>query len=120
MAALNKAAHERFAQLLAQGRKQADAYIGAGHKISRHGASVNGSRLAKRPEIKARVAELLATTAAASIEAVDELASEIARALVDVAPNEAERARRITWLLREGRRAINDPTITPRAPATAA
>lgn len=55
MPALPNARHERFAQELAKGKSQTDAYMSAGYKEDRHGAS----RLATKDNIKARVSEIV-------------------------------------------------------------
>lgn len=60
MPALSSAKHERFAQLVAEGKTGVDAYLEAGHKVDRKVAGVNASRLLKKPDIKARIEELLA------------------------------------------------------------
>ena len=54
MAALANARHERFAQELAKGHSQADAYVSAGYKHSRSAAA----RLAADVNICARVSEI--------------------------------------------------------------
>lgn len=48
--------HEKFVQALARGATQADAYVAAGY--SAEGAIQSASRLAQRPEIQAKLAEL--------------------------------------------------------------
>lgn len=57
---------ERFAQLLAAGTLQIDAYAQAGYQRQTSSAA----RLAATPEIKARVAELLAAGASEAVEAL--------------------------------------------------
>jgi phage terminase small subunit len=109
MPALGNARHEHFAQLTAEGRSGVDAYLEAGHQVSRKVAGVNASRLVKNPDVKARIAELeeqRAAMAAGTAEAVETLVRELALVFADVPATEGERARRITWLLREGRRAV--------------
>lgn len=54
MPTLSNARHERFAQALAKGMSQADAYVEAGYKASRSAAA----RLAADVNICARVAEI--------------------------------------------------------------
>jgi hypothetical protein len=54
MAALSNAKWERFAQGLAKGKTQADAYADAGYKPS----EPNASRLTSNDKVQARVAEL--------------------------------------------------------------
>jgi phage terminase small subunit len=62
---LKNARHERFAQELARGKSQTDAYEVAGFKPNRGAAC----RLAENGNIKARVSEILA--AAASLAHID-------------------------------------------------
>jgi phage terminase small subunit len=52
--ALDNPKHERFAQGLAKGKSQADAYADAGYKPS----EPNASRLTRNDKVQARVAEL--------------------------------------------------------------
>lgn len=54
MAALGNPKHERFAQALAKGKSQADAYAEAGYAPS----EPNASRLTRNDKVRARVAEL--------------------------------------------------------------
>lgn len=54
MAALTNPKHERFAQELAKGRTQAEAYAGAGYVPS----EPNASRLTSNEKVRARVAEI--------------------------------------------------------------
>ena len=56
MAVLSDRRHEKFAQGLAELLSYADAYEAAGYARSPH----NGRKMAQRPEVKARVRELLA------------------------------------------------------------
>src|SRR5438270_754526 len=97
MPVLKNSRHERFAQLLAQGKTATDAYEIAGYKRSHS----NGPALAKTEEISARVAEMNAeaigrerATAAASIseESLRQrlTARIIARAKLPLAEERAE------------------------------
>lgn len=54
MAALSNPKHERFAQGLAKGKSQAEAYAEAGYTPS----EPNASRLSRNDKVQARVAEL--------------------------------------------------------------
>jgi len=54
MAALSNARHERFAQELAKGKSQSEAYQNAGYEPS----EPNASRLTRNDKVQARVAEL--------------------------------------------------------------
>jgi phage terminase small subunit len=56
MAALSNARHERFAQELAKGKSQSEAYQNAGYEPS----EPNASRLTRNDKVQARVAELQA------------------------------------------------------------
>lgn len=56
MSALANPRHERFAQLLAQAMPASLAYVEAGFRADKH----NACRLRRTPEVRARVAELLA------------------------------------------------------------
>ena len=72
MAILKNASHERFAQLVSEGKTGTDAYLEAGHKVaSRRVAGVNASRLMQRPEVKARIEEMLSRR-----QAIEEKATE--------------------------------------------
>ena len=55
MAALENPKHERYAQLLAKGKGQAEAYAEVGYSPS----EPNASRLTSNEKVQARVAELL-------------------------------------------------------------
>lgn len=55
MAALTNPKHERFAQELAKGKSQAEAYAEAGYAPS----EPNASRLTRNDKVAARVAEIL-------------------------------------------------------------
>lgn len=65
--------HERFAQALAKGSSQADAYVKAGYKPS----EPHASRLASDGKVSARVAELLERAANSTIETVATMASQL-------------------------------------------
>jgi len=59
MPILENARHERFAQEVASGRSQSDAYESAGFRSATPAATkANASRLMSRPEVRERVAEL--------------------------------------------------------------
>ena len=94
MAILKNAGHERFAQLVSEGKTGTDAYLEAGHKVaSRRVAGVNASRLMQRPEVKARIEEMLSrrqaieekATEKAITTAVDRLAISKERVLEELA-----------------------------------
>ena len=55
---LNNPKHEAFCQTIAKGRLQPDAYRQAGYEVSEESANAAASRLAARPEVKARLKAL--------------------------------------------------------------
>lgn len=55
--------HERFAQEIASGKTQGEAYEAAGYKAKDHAAEANGNRLLKNAAIEARVQQLLGRVA---------------------------------------------------------
>jgi hypothetical protein len=58
MQTLENARHEKFAQLLAEGASQVDAYVGAGYKPGTEcSKTACSSKLACKPKIKARILE---------------------------------------------------------------
>jgi phage terminase small subunit len=71
MPALTNPKYERFAQLISEGKSGTEAYIAAGHEVSRKTAGVNASRLLKNPEVKARVEELVAQRAEIEAKATE-------------------------------------------------
>ncbi len=75
MAVLKNPRHERFAQEVAKGKSQSDAYAAAGYKPSEHHAS----RLARNGKVKARVAELLERGAAKAEVTVKKIVAELAK-----------------------------------------
>lgn len=88
MPVLPNAKHERFAQELAKGKTQAEAYQSAGYKPS----EPNASRLTSNDKVAARVAELQergairAEVTVASIIAELEEAREIAKTAAQASP----------------------------------
>ena len=107
MTALADARHERFAVLVAQGESGVDAYLAAGFETtSRHVAGVNASKLKRRPEVKARIAELRQERAALEAgrsEAIEDLLRELALIMVEVPGVIDIRAERLAAVLRRGR-----------------
>lgn len=65
--------HEAFAQNLAKGMAQYDAYMAAGYKAKGNAAKVNASRLLTNANVRARVTEL---TEKAAEKVVDDSAFE--------------------------------------------
>jgi hypothetical protein len=75
MGALKNARHERFAQELAKGKSQVDAYAAAGFKPNRSHAArlvANGNISARIEELKEKAAEKAAITAADIAKQLDE------------------------------------------------
>jgi len=72
MPVLSNAKHERFAQELAKGKSQADAYATAGYKPS----EPNASRLTRNDKVAARVAEILGRGAKRAEVTVESLMAE--------------------------------------------
>ena len=70
---------ERFAQELAMGRSQGEAYALSGYRLSTVGArDANASRLLRNDRVAARVAELRAEAAASTAITVESLIREAA------------------------------------------
>lgn len=74
MAPLKNPKHERFAQELAKGKTQAEAYELAGYKPS----EPNASRLTSNDKVAARVAELLNRGAAKAVITLESHLQELA------------------------------------------
>lgn len=79
MPAMKNARHEAFAQALASGKSQAEAYALAGYRPS----EPNASRLTRNEKVRARVAEIQGKAAQRAVVTVESLAAELeeARAL---------------------------------------
>lgn len=75
MPALDNAKHERFAQLLAKGRSQTDAYREAGYKGDRTAAS----RLSTNVNVIARLAELQSRAADRTVISVASITESLLR-----------------------------------------
>lgn len=58
MPVLKNARHERFAQELAKGASQTDAYLAAGYQSSAEAARRSASDLMTKPDVSARVSEI--------------------------------------------------------------
>ena len=67
MPALKNPKHELYARLLSEGKKQKDAYVGAGFKFNAGGAS----RLAHRADVAQRIEELKGKAFGALVKARD-------------------------------------------------
>lgn len=75
---LKNARHEKFAQNLAKGRSQAEAYMNAGYETGDAAASANAARLIGNDSVAARVAELQTRTAGKAEITLDSLLCEAA------------------------------------------
>lgn len=75
MPALTNAKHERFAQELARGASQAEAYVAAGYKHH----EPNASRLRSNDKVQARVAEILERGAIRAEVSVATLTADLLR-----------------------------------------
>ena len=64
MAVLDNTQHERFAQAIAKGKTQTDAYLAAGYKTTTKAAKANAARLIANDAVKARINEIKAKAAA--------------------------------------------------------
>lgn len=74
---LKNARHERFAQELAKGKAQHDAFQLAGFKASGNAARVNASRLLTDANVAARVLELKEKAAERTIVTVADIAQQL-------------------------------------------
>jgi phage terminase small subunit len=79
MAPLKGTRHERFAQLLAGGRKQADAYLEAGFKCAPKAAEASASRLRARPDVDARIREINSEAAERTTVQIVDCVAELAK-----------------------------------------
>lgn len=73
---LKNARHEKFAQNLAQGQTQTEAYLNAGYEATPDAAKAHASRLVTNGNVAARVAELQTTTAEKAEITLDSLLKE--------------------------------------------
>lgn len=69
MGPLRNIRHERFAQLLAEGQTQVEAYVAAGYKRGKK-VDCTANKLARRSDIQARVTRLLQGKAEAAAKSV--------------------------------------------------
>lgn len=75
MPVLKNPRHERYVQGRVKGLPTTDAYLAAGYKCSRLNAEKNSARLEHRPDVQARMAELMARAAErAELTAADVIA----------------------------------------------
>jgi phage terminase small subunit len=66
MPVLKDPRRERFAQEIAKGTIQKDAYVAAGYRVSDESSKPAASRLIKKPEVRGRIQELLEESAKAA------------------------------------------------------
>ena len=86
MPVLSNAKHELFAQEIAKGNSQGEAYKTAGYNAEGHAAESAGNRLMKNVEVQARIVELQgrgAKRAEVTIESLIQEAAEIQAAALD-------------------------------------
>lgn len=79
MSALKNAKHERFAQLVAGGKPQADAYVEAGFQCEAKAAEASASRLRARPDVDARIRELQGAAAERTSKSIVDCVEELAK-----------------------------------------
>lgn len=68
MPVLQDPRQERFAQLVANGRTNKDAYMEAGYNVTPQSATAQGSKMRRKPAVAERIAELMNEYAVASEE----------------------------------------------------
>lgn len=86
MPVLSNAKHERFAQEIAKGNSQGEAYKTAGYNAVGHAAESAGNRLMKNVEVQARIVELQgrgAKRAEVTIESLIQEAADIQAAALN-------------------------------------
>lgn len=65
--------HERFAQLIAQGKPASHAYIQAGYKARGNAAETNAARLLRNAQVQQRLAEIAAEIESRAIADAEEI-----------------------------------------------
>lgn len=90
MPVLSDPKHEAFAQALAKGKNQSDAYVAAGYKAKGASIKVNASRLLTNANIEARVRELQAIAAKKTTDAISWEAKDIFERLQNLVDRAAE------------------------------
>lgn len=90
MAVLSDPKHEAFAQALAKGMNQSDAYVAAGYKAKGSSIKVNASRLLTKANIEARVRELQAIAAKKTTDSISWEAKDIFERLQSLVDRAAE------------------------------
>jgi phage terminase small subunit len=74
---LKNARHERFAQELAKGKSQSEAYKLAGYDATGNAAEVNAARLLRNAQVSARVGQLKQRAAEKVIVTVADIAQQL-------------------------------------------
>lgn len=77
MPILDNVRHELFAQQMAKGVGQADAYIAAGYKVSESATPAAASRLWSDPAVRARVDELKGAAAERTEITIHDIANQL-------------------------------------------
>jgi phage terminase small subunit len=88
---LNNQRHERFAQLIAQGKSATAAYIEAGY--SETGADANASRLIGNDSVAARIQHLKATAAQQAVVTAQMALEQLAIEMAGTGPDTSSGAR---------------------------
>jgi phage terminase small subunit len=74
---LKNARHERFAQELAKGKSQSEAYKSAGYSADGNSAEVNAARLLRNAKVSARVEELKGKAAERTVVTIENLTDRL-------------------------------------------
>ena len=77
MSTLSNARHERFAQNIAKGMSTGPAYTAAGYKATGNSAEVNGARLLRNAQVRARIAELQNKAAERTIKTIEDIVTQL-------------------------------------------
>jgi len=88
---LNNQRHERFAQLIAQGKSATSAYIEAGY--SETGADANASRLIGNDSVAARIQHLKAAAAQQAVVTAQMALEQLAIEMAGTGPDTSSGAR---------------------------
>src|SRR4051812_14412735 len=79
MPALKSAKHEAFCRAIVEGKPGRAAYAAAGYSAKPSAADTNASRLLKNAQVSARIAELKAEAAQASVVTAQMVIDELAK-----------------------------------------
>ncbi len=77
MGILSNTRHERFAQNKAKGMSTGPAYTAAGYKATGNSAEVNGARLLRNAQVRARIAELQNKAAERAIKTIGDIVAQL-------------------------------------------